>query len=665
MDTSRCKHIRFPGKSDLSVNVEKYIKKLEEEFEIDIKKISQWESLIEKLHQMKTRYKDKLKDMQHRKKQIIEKLYIENYRPSPFELTALLARTSDLWKEIEKNNKKKQKVDITNVLEKVITPSEDEVNEEIFGEMTAVDISTVHPNTEIVHSNNLSRSVVEPDDKSDAPTTMPLIICTNQHKVVSPLGSNYIPLSYHSIKLNSLDTNVNITEDERILTNNMRTINCDPKTIVIQNNTEVHNIKFSLRNDSNAYVYIRYIGLTDCTGFMKFKLRPILPIKLCAGLSQIYKLRLQLVPNFKYKTTIKFKISNSSINKHVEFLNIPINYDSEEDMINKQRSIDVSKTVNIRSVYQWEIKGERSYPFGELKVTNNGDRKYHVHIEKRSLDLSKCLITESPDSLSVEHLGTESYIIRNNTDLTSNLLSLVTEFQNNIAENVEVSEDITTPFINDVIDACFDTYLLEHTYLYIASRSEQKIKVYFTKPQHIGLHQCYYDLNFYDTDENIVLTRTVRVFSEVLPHPVQIYPPILDMTNTPVSFGLCVDFFTISNIHKSQGVSIKVQLTEKMIKLFRVSPMKTLIQPMSSVKFEVSCCPRSKDLEEKRNHQAYFTIKILLSGHKSIYQNVPHMYYELILPCVSEFCKVYNKSLTDYKYELSPEELSEVEETAD
>ncbi|XP_045490496.1 uncharacterized protein LOC110991500 [Pieris rapae] len=172
--------------------------------------------------------------------------------------------------------------------------------------------------------------------------------------------------------------------------------------------------------------------------------------------------------------------------------------------------------------------------------------------------------------------------------------------------------------------------------------TSQKIRVNFTKAEYIGLHQSCYDLEFFDpVDNNLIMTKTVKVFAEILPHPIEIQPIILDMTGTPKTLGLCIDHFTIFNNHKFVPVTIKIELTTKMNRIFDITPQKTFIAAQSNASFEVAL---SRSGSNKHEDFVHFTIKIIVIGDKAVYKNVPPFFYEIIIPCASEFKRVYGKN---------------------
>ncbi|KAF9424817.1 hypothetical protein HW555_000118 [Spodoptera exigua] len=204
--------------------------------------------------------------------------------------------------------------------------------------------------------------------------------------------------------------------------------------------------------------------------------------------------------------------------------------------------------------------------------------------------------------------------------------------------------------VKDIIELALDTFILESTYSYLKPHETAKIPVYFTKVERTGYHQCYYDLQFINTKtEDVALTKIVKVFAEVLPHPIKVHPLILDMSKSPVNHGYCEDIFVVSNTHKLYPATIKIKLTTKMKKIIYVEPMEATVAESSSVPFTVKFCSRDFLSVKPCEDLVHFTFKIVILGYKEVYENVPPYFYEVIAPCALEFKKVYKDKFSKEK----------------
>lgn len=97
--------------------------------------------------------------------------------------------------------------------------------------------------------------------------------------------------------------------------------------------------------------------------------------------------------------------------------------------------------------------------------------------------------------------------------------------------------------------------------------------------------------NFYDAHTGeFKFRKTTRVFADILPRPVEISPPILDMSSAPIVHGFAEGVFNITNNHKLFPVLIKIVLTKQMTCLFRIIPTETVIPTTTKVPFEIKFC---------------------------------------------------------------------------
>ncbi|XP_047536551.1 uncharacterized protein LOC125070647 [Vanessa atalanta] len=513
-------------------------------FKIDFKSLSHWKEVIEKINVAQIEYKEKLLKAKKRKYEIVKKLYIQNYRVSPFELTQKLARTANLWKEFYSNVKKHKessKIEDSVLSLRNVTVDGDEeiVPEEIDTK------SNGHPNSEVIQSKDpiILRTEEEQDSKSNSPRLLPANICTNPHKILSSIETNYIALSYKESK--------NVHKDS------------------------------------------------------------------------------------KSDTTNEIGTKNAE-----EILHIPIIGQFE-----KSKSVNITETVNIPQVYMWQVNAKCGYPKGIVQIQLYGNTAYDLYIRKKNIDF----INEFEDSRSIgSHnvtLTTESLMqkitdvdtdTQKNTLLSSKVLDV-----NNENETI-TTFDVVTLVLNDILNLVYEPFIFKKTYFRLFPKSKRGVLVYFTKAKYVGYHHRYYEFVFCDSDDKS-FTKTIKIFAEVLPHPILIHPALLDMSQSPVIFGQCQDHFTIINTHKVFPVTITIKTTNKMDKIFQIMPRVTAILPQSNIKFKVTFCKENINVAEMYDIMAYFTIKIIINGDSSIYKDVPPFYYEIIAPCAKELIRIYQK----------------------
>ncbi|CAF4806911.1 unnamed protein product [Pieris macdunnoughi] len=642
MDLPQCKHIRIRRILDGTVDVETFVKYLENRYKIDIRSIPQWEDLIKSLYNGKHELKHKLEAALKRKKSIIEKLYIQNYRDSPFVLTDKLARTAKVWKEIDSSKNKKRTIQIEILSESIISLKHKEYeSEESLDEESDIIRSTAHPNTEVVEArDNVKDKLtdVELETQSEISTKLPVIICTNPHKLLSPLRSQCTPLTYNSPKSSSVT--VKDYAEEKIYTQT-KAIRSYPEEINMYYNSMQFNneqfIKFTLRNCTNDWAFVRFVSLSNKHLLKNIKLRPLTPVKLYAGLSNVYSLRFKFKPNVKeFEGFLNFKICRDSLDSPEEILNIQITCECKEN-----RAVHVSECVYLPAVYLWQLTKDR-YPSGNIVARSEDDYFYHIHVRKQEINWELLLDVKSTSSLEVQAPATESELQRNYELKSQNTFCTLTNFAEIPKEESISSHDIAYGILLELVENSLKPFLLEPTYFYLKPRSSQKIRVNFTKAEYIGLHQSYYDLEFFNPiDNDLIMTKTVKVFAEILPHPIEIHPIILDMSGIPKKLGLFIDHFTIFNNHKFVPVTIKIELTSKMNRIFDITPQETFITAQSNASFEVALCSQSRS--NKHEDLVHFTIKIIVIGDKAVYKNVPPFFYEIIIPCASEFKRVYGK----------------------
>ncbi|CAH4030479.1 unnamed protein product [Pieris brassicae] len=598
MDLPQCKHIRMRRILDGKVDVETLIKSLENQYKIDIRSIPRWEDLIKSLYNGKHDLKHKI--------EAAHKLQLENLPESIL---------SFKQKEYE--------------------------SEESLGEESDIR-STAHPNTEVVEArDNVKEKLtdVELETQSEISTKLPVVICTNPHKLLSPLRSQCTHLTYNSPKASSVTVNY---AEEKIYTQT-KVIRSYPKEINMYFNSMQLNkeqfIKFTLRNCTNDWAFVRFVSLSNKHLLKNIKLRPLTPVKLYAGLSNVYSLRFKFKSNVKeFDGFLNFKICRDSLDSPEEILTIQITCECKEN-----RAVHVSDCVYLPAVYLWQLTAKDKYPSGNIVARSEDDYFYHIHVRKQDINWDQVLDVKSTNSLEVQAPATESELQRKYELKSQNTFCTSTNFAEIPKEESISSYDIAYGVLLELVENSLKPFHLEPTYFYLKSRSSQKIRVNFTKAEYIGLHQSSYDLELFDpVDNNLIMTKTVNVFAEILPHPIEIHPIILDMSGIPKKLGLYIDHFTIFNNHKFVPVTIKIELTTKMNRIFYITPQETFITAQSNASFEVALCSKSGYNKEQED-LVHFTIKIIVLGDKAVYKNVPPFFYEIIIPCASEFKRVYGK----------------------
>ncbi|XP_028169938.1 uncharacterized protein LOC114359660 [Ostrinia furnacalis] len=640
MKISECNHIRIRDGNAYGANVEELIKFIEKKYKIDFRSLPQWKDLVKRLHVMTTDCKRKIEDANQRKYVMISKILVESTRDSPFALTDKLARTYNKWRMLETAQKKSRRVSMKPEPDFYLHPSE-----EIIGEISE-NTSIAHQNTEIflpelLEPEPVVKSDVETETEAVVTSHLPVSICINQHKLISPLRSQEVIFDYY-VMPQELETVAERESKEWLLLNQTESVKCFPKEICITNTSPSEQIiKFSVVNCTTEYMNIRFMCITDDSPFKRIKIIPATPKRLYPGIALTFKFVFKLFQNVdEFSSMLYFRVGQKVLEEApVEALCIPI-----QSKFKLSRQASVSKAVHIPPAYLWQIREDMGFPTGKLKISVNDSHSYHLHITKRIVNISReC--QDSIVSIDVISPNTESLIERVEDNEIVTESKILAALKENPAEEIQSikTADIIALVVEDIVDLAVDTFVFDNTYKYLEPHSKTTINVSFTKPERIGSHHHYYDLEFCDTTtDEVIITKIVKVFAEVLPHPIQIYPRILDMSKSPITHGFCEDDIVITNTHRLYPVTIKFKLTTKMKKLFCITPMESLVPAKSSMKFAVKLC--SKDtLSKDTDELAHFTFKIIVLGHKSVYHRVPPFFYEIIAPCASEFKKVYNE----------------------
>lgn len=645
MQSSNCTHIRIRDKNNYDLNVGKFLETIEKDFKIDFTTFPRWEEIVQRLHVASTDCKRKIQDSKLRKALIIDKLYVQSTRPSPFELSEGLCRTRNKWLQIE-NHLKKRPVSLESaIIVTSLSQPEEEEEEIVSGD------SSLHPNTENLSTRSPDLSYVldvvpmkhdaEVQVDAQPESHLPAVIYTNHHKLVSPLASNFSSLSYKSLLEEISEQEEEIKEEDIHHLKITTSIVSTPSTIIIaKDSLKQQIIKFTVTNCSSDYMHIRFISVTDVTHFKRTKLLPVIPKRLFPGIPVTYKFIFNINTQKNFESSLYFKVGRIVYNNEpAESFYVPI-----ITAFTIKRSVSVTDTVEIPPVYAWHMKRDDNYSSGIIKIVVDDPFYYHLHIRKRVIDLA----AEPDAKMSLEASGpnTESIAARTGDpqiDTKTIASSAKTDGTQSEFETLSYLDDIAT-IASDIIQLALDSYMLDSTYLYLEPYSKVKIPVYFCKIERIGCHQYYYDFEFIDPEtEKVIFTETCKIFAEILSHPIQIRPVILDMSQSPVSHGYCEDHFVVYNNHKLYPCHAKIKLTTKMKKMFYVEPMETLVPTLGSVQFHVKFCSRDFLSVKPSEDLVHFTFKIVVNGYKAVYEHIPRIFYEIIAPCAVEFKKVYNE----------------------
>ncbi|XP_075981337.1 uncharacterized protein LOC142979973 [Anticarsia gemmatalis] len=639
MYKSKCTHIRKRDTNNYNIDVEELIKSIEKEFDIDFRSLPRWEDLVKRLHVSKTDYKRKVQQANLQKTAIIDKLYTQSTRPSPFQLTEELARTAAIWRQAEADRRKPK---VSLVSEPVVETISDVIDEEIGEEL-----DTPHPNTEIPSTSEFV-CVSEPSkidaeiqctSVQDKPiSSLPVMIQTNTHKLLSALSLRTKQLSYHSVQEPLVHSEYTDLKQHEMFTS---AVICNPSKIIIEQNIlEKQFLLFSLTNSSGDYLHIRFKHVTDLEPFTLTKLLPVIPKRLYPGIPVVYKFIFKLQKKGAFQSGLLFNIGRDVYdNAPTSPFLVPI-----ISTFGLHRSVAVSDIITIPPLYPWLIKNnpQSEYPTGTLKISVNDPYSYHLHIRKRELSLpgdsdvaSMKAAPPSETSLADQSFGENKSALAQ----SHNILE---------AAPSKNDETLTNDFISlvlyDIVQLALEAFVLEYNYLFLKPFSERKIPIYFTKAEQVGNHQSYFDLELIDSKtEILMMTKSVRVFADILPHPIQITPLILDMSEPPLTHGYFEDQFVITNTHNLYPITVYINLTTKIKRLITVTPMKCLLATRSSVPFIVRFCSKAFLAPKSSDDLVHFTIKVSSIGYKKVFGSIPPIYYEIIVPCVSDFKKVYKK----------------------
>lgn len=634
----KCTHIRIRDNNDYDFNVENLIKSLEAKYKVDFRCLPRWKELVQCLHVAGTDCKRRIQEARLRKKMIINKLYIQSTRPSPFELTSGLCRTASKWRKMEADLKKLKSAEAL------------EINTEAPILTESGGTENLHPNTSISSASQRISSIelepskidVEVQVELEVPGShLPAVISTNPHKLLSPLGSHSYDIGYTRKSQFSVSEapSESVKEEWKYLKPTSSVV-CIPTPIILTSNTlDQQFVQFTVVNCAGDYMHIRFKSVMDHSSFLTAKIFPAIPKRLYPGIPVLYKLIFRLKKQEEFNSGLYFKVGGDVCdNIPPEALCIPI-----VSAFSKIHTVIVSETITMPPVYPWHIKRSGKYSTATIKISVMDPYYYHLHIYKRLIDLSK----ESDMGLSLQASGVNTQSVEEREmDYVADDATIVSMPKvENGTDSINIIESMDY-IVKSIIELALNTFVFESTYLFLKPYEKLKIPVYFTKCERIGYHNSYYELELLEPEtEKLIMTKTLKVFAEVLPHPIQIQPKILDMSNSPITHGYIEDHFVITNHHKLYLATIKIKLTTKMKKIINVSPMETTVPALTSVRFRVKFCSRGfmSATQEPFEDLVYFTFKIIVLGHKSVYENVPPLFYEVIAPCAVEFKKVYNE----------------------
>lgn len=668
-------NFRTRGDGITNFNIEEFIKLIENQCDIDMTS-SKWRDIITRIQAAVTDYRRRVKDNKLRNSIILEKLQKEFTYKSPFDLTDVMARTARKWERL-KTLRLTKLVPTLSSIESISSRSTNpEINEEKNPEFN---------DEEILEINEEEIPEITIDDdymKEKVGVCFPL----------NTLSSKTIKNKISSVEWEMYEIIKDIlamTEKKKKTKNlayaaipnlllNRNIIKRSPKTIEIGSSSQEYNLEFKLKNCANHTALIQYQSLNEISTFNSISVLPATPVKLVPGIAYTFKLFFILVKQQDFISKIKFHVkypANSITPFDPYDYYVPIVCLQDQKL--KYRSVTVPEVVVIPPVYSWQLKNKSElyeYPFGSsvVSVDTNDTHSYYVRIVKREVDIASDDAVDSNESNEVNITSPTSAVQyiddaikdssrnerRKSSIVSSRRIKSITtgkSVTNTTATSNSNIPNEVLPLIVQVVERAMDVFVFDKTYLFLKSGETKFVRVYFVQVEHIGCHNCYYDFKFYDSESNeLIFTKTTRVFADIMPHPIQITPNALDMTNTPIIFGKCANSFVITNTHYIYPVNIRIITSAKMKKLIKIDPMKTLIFQKKSAKFVVSLCtnnwnPLIKQLDESEfvNEDrlfVLFTFKIAICGCASAYRNISPIYYNIYAPGVHEYEYVYHKT---------------------
>lgn len=687
-----CTHIRVRDCNEYGLDVEAFLKYVEKKYSMDLRDVPQWKELVNLLHHNTTDYKRLVQASKDRKRLILNKILVQTTRQSPFELTANLSRTFKVWEDMKIKTKARNsivKYESKTFINKDHEPEDTTTNQDF----------TAHPNSEIIEETAITtiptqKDKIDTDTKTLSESHLPAVVGLNKHKMVSPLESKDSRLSYQSM----FDGNDSETEfKEWLALEPSSTTRARPAEFyIIDSSMKEQTILFSILNIGIRYKLIRFVTVTDTSQFKYIKISPLYQAKFIPGISVDYCVKYKLLQNTReFDTSLFFRIGENAVfDAAAKGLLIPI----KRRLVS--RSITITDLVNIPPAYPWHISSTLGYPTGIINILCKDPHNYIIKITKRALAYHKepnaselsvhddSVKTESVQEKNKDHqieeiqvfsgtknaknektdIGTDTKSFTKtgtktsmNTETKSSMntgtktllktetkssANTRTKSTNSLMEMEDFqANDIIVFLIEEIIGDALDSFTIDRKNFRLRPYSNEIVTVCFKQHEYIGYHQCFYDVDVYDPNSrDLLMTKAVQVRAEVLPHPVTVFPTILDMSATAlVTHGYVEDKIVFHNHHKTFYVHIKIKLTTKMRKVFEVSPTQLVVHPLSSGPVIVKFFTRSFLIKNVTDDLAFFTVKILFNGNQTVYSHIPPMFYEIIAPCAYEFKRFYNE----------------------
>lgn len=621
MEFVSCNNFRIRDETITNLKIEEFIKSIKNQYDIDLTS-PKWEHGFTRLRAAVNDYIQRIKEHKLRKSLILEKLQKEFTDIPSLYLTDVKARAA----------KKKER----------LKPLRNKLDSILPGNIKSISSRSVDPKMKLEEIPEMSISEMAIPYKVD--TFLPSL------NTMSSQTSNYKMSPVHS-EIYKVTTGITSYRPSLPLLNT-RIIKRSPKTIEIdssQNNT----IQLKFKNCANHIALIQYHSVTDMNVLKSISVLPATMVKLIPGITYIFKLMFKPMKVNDFASQIKFHVkypaesitpSESYYKYCVPIIILPIKK-------TQYRSVTAPETIVIPPIYSWPVKNKSEvykYPFAssDVSVDTKDTHSYYVRIVKRVVNF----VYDDTDKTraSNENNTTTPSVIQTNA---SNEINTSPSGEQNIEQEIEDSllncvtkttitsdsniQNEMLQLIDKIVERAMDVFVFDKTYLFLKSGETKLVRVYFIQVLHIGCHNCYYDFKFYDSESNeLIFTKTTRVFADVMPHPIQVKPDALYMTDTPILFGHCVKSFVITNTQNRCPVNIKIVTSPKTKKLIKIEPMKTIILQKSSAKFVVrytSDRNLDKDVHvDKDRLFVVFMLKIFVSSYVSAYKNIKPIYYEII-----------------------------------
>lgn len=643
-------NLRIRGDTIPNLDAEKFIKAIEIQCDIDIATSPRWRDVITRIEAVVIECKRRVKDHKLRNSLILQQLQKEFTYVSPFNLTDILARTARKWERL----KTQRVIKLDPIMSESIQSISSKITNPKMEEEEIPEITLLFDEAD----------VKEKEDTFMPPLNIYTISSDSTNYDISPVRSKvYKEIIKRNVTMRRVSDNSKSAPNRRLLNTNI--IKSSPKNIIISSTTD-QILEFKLKNCALQMLMIQYHSLTEKSQFQRVAVLPAIPVKLVPGITYTFKLIFKLWSEQDFTTKIKFLVKYSASTQYFEYF-VPIISLQEKKL--KYRSVKVSEIIVIPKIYSWQLKNKSTiyeYPFGisELSINTKDTHFYYVRIVKREMDIASY---DDNDTMISNEVNTPTTVLQNVEDeirastpsevlspkLTSDPHKGLKSFIDTTMSYLDVSNEMSQ-LVNEAVECAMDVFVFEKTNLFLKSGETKSVRVYFTQIDNIGCHNCFYDFKFYDYESNeLIFTKTTRVFADIMPHPIQVMPDELDMTDTPIIFGHCINSFVLTNNHYVYPVNIRIETSAKMQKLLKIEPIQTVILPKKSAKFVVNFCISDwepvieelgdDDLTNQDQYFVQFTIKILISGYAAVYKNISPIYYNITAPCIHEYEYVYRK----------------------